>query len=110
MSDDKERDPLARADELFAFLQGTAPNGYKIPPAEMPKLSAEQAWTVIWYLGNQYWQVPDFVELCDVCGELYNKQSEGTTLDYGDAPYHYCESCESSWECETKKAQEPNHD
>lgn len=84
---------LEKTEELFEFLQGRAPDGYKIPKAEMPQLTPEQAWTVIWYLGNQYWQVTDKIERCCVCGSLYDTWKSGTCIDGGEPPYHFCESC-----------------
>jgi len=101
-----ERKPtdLERTQELYDFLQGTVPKEYRIPESEMPKLTADQAWTVVWYLGNLYWQVKDYIERCDVCGDLYNSESEGTCLDYGDAPYYFCDDCEWGEEAEQKRA------
>ncbi len=93
MSEEKRSD-LERTEELFQFLQGNIPDGYKIKRQHQPKLTADQAWTVIWYLGNQYWQVTDRIERCCVCGDLYDANSEGDCLDFGKAPYHFCGSCE----------------
>lgn len=86
-------DALHQTEELFSFLQGTSPDGYKIQRGHMPKLTPDQAWTVIWYLGNLYWQVPDYIERCCGCGDLYNSEGGGCCLDYGKAPYHFCEQC-----------------
>lgn len=58
-----------------------------------PHLTANQAWTVIWWLGNKYWQVTDRVERCNVCGALYHSWEEGDCLDYGKAPYNFCDNC-----------------
>lgn len=63
---------LEKTQELFAFLQGKIPDGYKIKQCHRPNLSPDEAWTVIWYLGNLYWQVPDHIERCGVCGNLYD--------------------------------------
>ncbi len=95
---------LERTEELFAFLQGTVPEGFQIDP--VPKLTADQAWTVIWYLGEMHWQVPDYIERCDVCGDLFDSNGEGDCLDYGEAPYHFCGECEYTNEYEAKKATE----
>jgi hypothetical protein len=94
MSEKNDLD-LKRTEELFAFLQGNVPDGYKIPRKERPRLTPYQAWTVIWYLGNQYWQVTDRVERCEVCGDLFHTHQGGTCLDYGKAPYNFCEGCMS---------------
>jgi hypothetical protein len=92
MSEQNDKD-LKFTEELFQFLQGNAPEGYKIRRGHMPKLTPDQAWTVVWYLGNQYWQVTDRVERCDVCGSLYHSWQEGHCLDFGKAPYHFCDLC-----------------
>ena len=86
-------DDLTKAEELFAFLQGDIPDGYKIAAEHIPRLTADQAWTVIWYLGNQYWRVPDTIERCDVCGELFDSNCEGGYTEEGP-PYHFCEACD----------------
>ena len=90
----EKRDNLALANELFDFLQGTVPDGYKLAADDVPHLTPAQAWTVIWYLGNQYWQVPDHIERCDICGELFDSNRDGVCLDWGEAPYHACDDCE----------------
>lgn len=101
MSDEYEKD-LDQMQELFEFLQGRVPEGYKIRRGHMPKLSPEQAWTVCWYLGNLYWQPKDTIERCCVCGDLYHSEVEGACLDFGKAPYHFCESCMESEPYEKK--------
>ena len=102
----KDPDDLERTEELFTFLQGDIPDGYRIADDRIPHLTAEQAWTVIWYLGNQYWQVPDYIERCDVCGELFDTTREGDYLDGDGSPCHVCEECEYSPEAEAKHAKE----
>jgi len=108
MSATEEKTDLERTEELFAFLQGRVPEGYGIKPKkDIPKLSADQAWTVIWYLGNQYWQVTDHVERCCVCGDLYESWAEGACLDYGKAPYHFCDPCMNGPEFREKAKSDP---
>jgi recombinational DNA repair protein RecR len=84
---------LTKAHELFDFLQGKPPPGYKISKKNQPKLTEDQAWTIIWFLGNQYWKVPDHIERCDMCGAIYDRNHSGDCLDYGRSPYHFCSSC-----------------
>ena len=86
----QERSPLDQVQELFDFLQGIVPDGYKIPDDHVPRLSPDQAWTVVWFLGNLYWQVPDHIERCDDCGCLFNSEAEGGGTE--DGP-NFCESC-----------------
>lgn len=107
MDDETKKSALERTQELFDFLQGIVPPGYKIKDSRIPKLSPDRAWTVIWYLGNQYWQVPDFIERCDVCGDLFDSNREGACLDFGRAPYHFCDSCENGDEYQKKVARKP---
>lgn len=93
MSAEQNEKDLKQTEQLYEFLQGHDPEGFKIARHLMPKLTADQAWTVIWYLGNQYWQVTDHVERCGVCGNLYNSWNSGDCLDYGRAPHFFCDSC-----------------
>ena len=93
MSMDSYEKDLAKTQELFAFLQGTVPEGTIIAPGHVPNLTPDQAWTVVWFLGNQYWQVTDRIDRCEVCGDLYNSACGGETLDFGNAPYSFCETC-----------------
>lgn len=88
-------DDLEMTKDLFEFLQGDLKN-CKIARKRRVKLTADQAWTVIWYLGSQYWQVTDHIERCDVCGEIYDSSSQGDCLDYGGFPYHFCDNCRDS--------------
>lgn len=99
MATDKD---LANTLELFLFLQGMVPSGYNIPEERAPKLTADQAWTVIWYLGNKYWQVRDCIERCCVCGEIYDSERGGQCLDFGAAPYHFCDGCDEGAEYREK--------
>jgi hypothetical protein len=95
MSEQNDKD-LKLTEELFQMLQGNLPERITVPKKEIPRLTADQAWTVVWYLGNQYWQVTDRVERCDVCGDLYHTWQGGHTLDFGKAPYSFCDPCMQS--------------
>lgn len=80
MSEENDKD-LERTQELYDFLQGKMPEGTHVARSHRPNLPPAQAWTVIWYLGNQYWQVTDRVEKCCVCdscmdGEEYARKSK----------------------------------
>jgi len=109
MSQENDKD-LKRTQELFDFLQGKMPDGTFVTRKHRPKLTPDQAWTVIWYLGNQYWQVTDRVERCDVCGDLFHTWQGGDCLDYGKAPYHFCDSCMSGSEYGKKSMSRLNPD
>jgi len=92
MSDKSDLDVV---EELFKFLQGTLPDGYKVPAREIPRLTAAKAWTVVWYLGNLYHAIPDTIERCVSCGDLFDTRSGGTCIDYGPKPHgHFCDTCD----------------
>lgn len=105
-----ERSALAKTHDLFDFLQGTPPPGYEIKKKDQPKLTEDQAWTVIWFLGNQYWQVPDHIERCCLCGAIYDSHNSGDCLDYGRAPYHFCDSCMFTPTYHNKAMRNPDKD
>lgn len=107
MSEENDKD-LENTQELFDFLQGKQPDGFKFSKSRMPRLTPDQAWAVILYLGNACWQVTDRVERCDVCGSLYHTWQEGHCLDYGRAPYHFCDSCRNGDEFAKKNARNPD--
>lgn len=98
-----ELDDLENSEELFEFLQGNIPSGYHLAAESIPRLTPEQAWTVIWYLQNKYWQVPDHIERCDICGNLYDSWREGETLDFGKPPHFVCDGCTFSYEATEKR-------
>ena len=106
MSEENEKD-LECTQELYDFLQGRMPKDITVRKAHRPKLTPEQAWTVVWYLGNAHWQVPDCIEKCEVCGDLYHAEEEGGCLDYGKSPYMFCGSCVEGDEYAAKEARRP---
>jgi hypothetical protein len=83
----EETTDIERVREIFLFLQG---EGTTVQHA--PNLTPDQAWTVIRFLGNKYYKVPDFIDRCDICGELYDSEREGSHDEHG-APYSYCDDC-----------------
>jgi len=101
-------DHLTCAQELFDFLQGHIPEGYHIDAANVPGLTPDQAWQVVSYLSNLVWNVPVFIERCDICGVLFDSHSEGTCLDCGDKPYEFCEGCTYTPEYAAKERQSPD--
>lgn len=98
---------LEKVQELHEFLQGRAPKGYKCQP---PDLDKDTAWTVVWFIQNQYHQYSDTIERCELCGLIYDSERGGICLDYGEEPYHFCEDCTFSAEFEEKQAADPRLD
>lgn len=89
-----ERDAVERIEELYRFLQGEVPDGYKIAKKRIPTLTPEQAWTVIWFIQEMHMELPDHIEQCDVCGSIYDSWKEGHCIDDGKPVNFYCGSCE----------------
>ena len=46
-----------------------------------PKMSREHAFDVIWFLQEQIHCLPDHIEKCDGCDDLYDTDCEGVHLD-----------------------------
>lgn len=106
MSEQNEKD-LERTQELYDFLQGKMPEDLQVRKVNRPKLTPDQAWTVVWYLGNLDWQVTDRIEKCEVCGDLYHSWEEGGCLDYGKSPYLFCGTCVEGDEYAAKEKRKP---
>jgi len=85
--------------ELYLFLQGKCPDDLTIK--DMPQLSKKQAFSVIYFLQEQLNIIPDKYEQCDICGKIFDSQSEGFIIPteepkfkYKDGdPIFYCEYC-----------------
>lgn len=88
MSQSKKEITLEQTQELFDFLQGNfMPEGWTIKPK--PRLTRNQAWSVIYYLQERLRILPDHYEKCrrNKCdSDLFNSESEG-------CPANYCEIC-----------------
>lgn len=80
-------------EEFYRFLQGEIPEGMTISRGHRVKLSANQANTVIWYLQEHFSILPDNIEQCDVCGELFDTNSQGHYSDL-TLKHYCCDSCE----------------
>ena len=102
MSKKQEKTDLERAQELFDLLQGTIPDGCQVKNWGIPHLTPNQAYTVIWWLGNEHAAISDRIERCDMCGDLYDGTESGWCLDFGKSPIFFCDACESTPEFEKK--------
>jgi hypothetical protein len=62
------------AREFYAFLRdGPPPNGFQI--RAKPRLSANAAFSVLYVLQERYRLIPDTIEQCESCKELYDSEA-----------------------------------
>lgn len=57
------------------------------------KLSKKKAFSIIYYLQEHFPLLPDHIEQCSTCGELYDSYSQGHHSDM-TGKFYCCESCE----------------
>jgi hypothetical protein len=74
---------------FYRFLQGDVPEGYKVP--RFRKLTAKQAFTVIWFLQEACHLLPDSYEMCFNCESIFDSYSEGSYNEKSGR--NYCDSC-----------------
>jgi hypothetical protein len=98
--------------ELMDMLTGfRIPEGVEI--SNKPNLSQKQAASVIWFLQECTRVLPDYFEVCAICGSVFDTRSEGhVTGEYDDwhegidlTPQQVKEhegECFCSRECEVK--------
>lgn len=71
--------------DFHDHLMGQNPHeGMVIKNGNRPKMSAEKAFHIIWYLQEQLRIIPDNFEMCNSCKNIYDTHREG----------HHCEECE----------------
>ena len=69
--------------EFFDFLQGDVPEGVYLH--NTLTMTQDEAFSIIYYLQEHLPIFPDYIEVCNNCGELYNSESEGS--------HGYCGDC-----------------
>ncbi len=72
-------------DEFYLFLQGDVPDGIEI--RNPVKLSPKKAMSIIWYLQEHFSILPDNIEQCSVCKDLYDSQATGYHSEIKDKLY-----------------------
>lgn len=85
----EDKSPLELIKEFFEFLQGKCPDA--INTDNLPMLSSEQAFSVIYYLQEHLPIFPDTIEKCDSCGELFDLFYSGR---HCDTCGNLCEDCD----------------
>jgi hypothetical protein len=71
---------LEWCEELYQWLQGEPIEG-QIPNGFKPKLTPNSAFRVIWFLQEHLRVIPDNIERCQNCNDLYDTYSEGTHIE-----------------------------
>ena len=84
-----EKELFEMTEEFYNFLQGEIPKCIHIEKEnDKIKLDKEKAFFIIWYLQEHYHIIPDNIEKCDECDDLFDTYSQGGYCEkYG---IHYC--------------------
>jgi hypothetical protein len=92
----QEGEMLKSVNDFYDYLRGkkNMPNFSGGPP--FPNLSDDMAWEVIYMLQEGLRVLPDHIERCDGCGELYDTWSEGQYSELDGKSY--CGGCADSSE------------
>jgi hypothetical protein len=91
-NDKKDWSDLEWVQEFYEFLKGNSPESIN-EGKPLVKLSPNKAFNIIWYLQEHFALLPDTIEQCSVCKELYDSNSQGHHSDLTNK--FYCsESCE----------------
>jgi len=92
-NDNRTDSDLDKINELYRFLTGEEmPETISIGRGSKPKMSEKKAFTIIWYLQEHLSILPDNIERCDICGNLYNQSSEG--IYWETKGKNYCGYCD----------------
>lgn len=96
LRNNEERDwtDLEWISEFYEFLKGNSPD--KINDGKpVVSLSSKDAFSIIWYLQEHLSVLPDNIEKCDNCDEIYDSYSSGYYSEKGnDIGHFFCNACE----------------
>jgi len=88
----KDRTDINWVNEFYEFLQGNCPDCIKLTSHNQPKLTEKKSFAIIWYLQEHMRILPDHIERCDICGELFDTWQEG--IHWESKGRHYCGGCD----------------
>ena len=91
-NDKRDWDDVEWIQEFHKFLQGEIPDGITLSDDSIVKLTPEQSNAVIWYLQEHFPILPDNIEMCDNCKEMYDRYSEGQYIEIEGK--NFCGACE----------------
>lgn len=90
-NNNREDTDLEWINEFYRFLQGETPEGMSLGYGSKLKLTKRKAFAIIWYLQEHFCLLPDHIEQCSDCGELYDSHSSGYHSE--KRAKFYCEGC-----------------
>ncbi|RZM21769.1 MAG: hypothetical protein EOO88_31575 [Pedobacter sp.] len=87
---------LEWCNELYNYLQDKPlPEEAGIVNTSGINLSEEHAFKVIWFLQEHLRVIPDNIERCNNCGDLYDANNSGYYTEEGHEGMHnFCDACE----------------
>jgi hypothetical protein len=85
-----DRQMMRLINQLYEYLQGELPKGVT---CFVPKLSKDNAFSVIWFLQEVIGCLPSKYEKCSECDEIYNSEAEGHYSELNGKSY-----CGGCWE------------
>ena len=88
----RHTDELKRVQQFHEFLQGRLPNGVTVV-GNPPRMTADDAFSVIWFLQEVSGLISDSIEMCAYCGTLFDSHKEG---HIGEEKNHCSPMCEAS--------------
>ena len=89
-NDERTDTDLEWVQEFYQFLKGNSPEVIN-EGKPMVKLSPNKAFHIIWYLQEHFPLIPDTIEQCSFCKDLYDSHSSGYHSDLTHK--FYCDSC-----------------
>lgn len=85
-----EQASLDETVEFFNWLQGKELEGFSFENKDdFPKLTPRQAFKIIYVLQEAFGFIPDSIELCSNCNNLFDMYEEGDCIN----GHYYCEDC-----------------
>jgi hypothetical protein len=92
-NDNRTDSDLEKVQELYRFLTGEEiPKAIHFIRGNVPKMSKNKAFSIIYYLQEHLPLLPDHIEKCSVCGDLFDDQETG--IYWESKGKHYCGSCD----------------
>lgn len=98
-NDKKELTDLEWIEEFYEFMQGEVPEGITLGKGSKINISKKKAFTIIWYLQEHMPVLPDRIDQCDKCGDLYDSYSSGYYSEKQGK--HFCSYCDTYHNQET---------